>query len=1342
MRSGRYPTPRPSAARAGAHAGRASVGRCGDSWGAAFALIVLCAVVWYATLAAPSAWGAAAAQSELASARARAFDQVERAADLGGSVRVIVRLRDDGVPAIERSQPGRGARGGSLQRQTELRERAIAGLQDRIARLLKGSTHQAGDGRYRQLPIMAMAADRETLARLRASPDVLSIAVDRPLAPSLTSSVPRMGGNLAWAQGYTGDGQTVVVIDTGVQTGHPAFGGRAHGEAEACFSGTRNNALTSLCPNLSPCPAVVAADQAVAEPNGIFPENSACGDGAGLPCTADGLCWHGTHVAGIAVGAGPYTGVAPGASLISIQVFGIENGGLVAYESDIIAALEYVLTLAQADSYRIAAVNMSLGGDTIASTLDCDLESAGMKVAIDALRAVGVATVVAAGNNGDKKALSFPGCISSAVSVGATDDADAIAGFSNMATTLTVFAPGVSVTSAVPVNGYGTAKGTSMATPHVTGAFAVLREKAADALIDADVDDLVAALRLAGKPIVYGTNAYAVPRIQLDAALDLIALPLPAEIVVDSQASPAPDDTRSNGMESVADLSAYGGTAWRGAAGAANYYRFAPSLAPGSYDVYLWWPAMAANSPQGAVTIGSDGGTDGLAVNQQLNGARWNALGTYAFGGTAAPAFLEVANAAGQVPIMADAARFVARTDLVPVRVQTASLPNLALDAVAEIRLSAQGGVRPYRWSIAAGVLPAGLSFDAATGVISGSPLDLGDWQLAVRVEDSRGLSDQRDFALSVLAAPDEIVIDNDTDGTSSVGDWALNSNIYYLHYQGAARVSDILNATYRFTPVIPSGGRWRAYAWWSAWSDRSSRVQYGIAHAAGVTNVDVDQRSGGNRWNPLGVFTFAPGTAGSVQLQNLASGYAMADAVRLVWVDNGATPAMGVATATLPVAVVGAAYSYKLQSVGGVAPYVWTSNGGLPAGLALSSSGMLLGTPTLAGQTIVHVQVQDSTGEVGSRNLALNVLAIPPADAIVDNDTPGAAADGTWTLNTNIYYKHYQGSARVSNSLTDAYRFTPTLPYAGRWRVHAWWSRWPDRSSRMSYSIAHRDGTAAFEIDQRQGGNGWTPLGVFSFAAGTDGSVQLKNLASGYAMADAVRFQWVDNGATPTMSVATATLPVAVVGTAYRYQLEAAGGVAPYAWTSNAGLPAGLSLNSSGVLSGTPTAGGQASVQAQVRDATGDIAVRSLALDVLAAPPGDVVIDNDAAGTTASGIWALNANIYYKHYQGTARVNNTPAATYRFTPTLPYAGRWRVYAWWSRWPDRSSRMSYGIAHRDGTAAFEIDQRQGGNAWTPLGVFSFPAGADGYVQLQNLASGYVMADAVRFEWVDGGTNIP
>lgn len=292
--------------------------------------------------------------------------------------------------------------------------------------------------------------------------------------PMLSDSVPLVGAAPLHAAGLTGAGQTVAVLDTGVETTHPAFAGRV--AQEACFSttSTANGGSQSLCPNGQ-------AEQ--------------IGGNAARGCTAGVRgCDHGTHVAGIVLGdGGGVRGMAPGADLMAVQVFSRFNSTsscngsapcVLAYTSDQIRGLEHVL--AQAENFDIAAANMSLGGGQNTSVCDTDVR----KETIDALRALGIATVIASGNNGFSDAVSTPGCISTAITVGSSTKTDTLSGFSNSADMVDLLAPGSGISSAVFGGGSGIKNGTSMAAPHVAGAFALAmasRPAASVSQVEADL---------------------------------------------------------------------------------------------------------------------------------------------------------------------------------------------------------------------------------------------------------------------------------------------------------------------------------------------------------------------------------------------------------------------------------------------------------------------------------------------------------------------------------------------------------------------------------------------------------------------------------------------------------------------------------------------------------------------------------------------------------------------------------------------------------------------------------------------------------------------------------------
>lgn len=216
---------------------------------------------------------------------------------------------------------------------------------------------------------------------MQASATVLGIEEDDSAPPSLAKSVPAIGAPAAWASGYTGAGQTVAILDTGVDKPHPFLATKVI--SEACYSTTDpTRSISSLCPG------------------GISASTEA---GSGVNCPSG--CNHGTHVAGIAAGKGEsFSGVAKEATILAIQIFsrfesstdcGSSTPCYRTFQSDQIRGSERVLELSQ--SQKIAAVNMSLGSGKYISY--CDALRPATKAAIDNLRARGIATIVFAGND-------------------------------------------------------------------------------------------------------------------------------------------------------------------------------------------------------------------------------------------------------------------------------------------------------------------------------------------------------------------------------------------------------------------------------------------------------------------------------------------------------------------------------------------------------------------------------------------------------------------------------------------------------------------------------------------------------------------------------------------------------------------------------------------------------------------------------------------------------------------------------------------------------------------------------------------------------------------------------
>jgi hypothetical protein len=433
-----------------------------------------------------------------ASADPDLLEEILARAQANGSVRVVVKLyAPDMLPegAVSHDQLA-----------VFLRRLDISDLQDIVLDSLVGTSFNVL-WRYATSPYMALEVSAPALTLLSVSLLVEEIVEDFEMTPRLAQSGPLIQATDAAALGMTGAGQNVVIVDTGVDRTHPFLAGRV--VDEWCFVTTAGG-----------CPA------------------GTHGTGAAAPVQS-----HGTHVAGIAAGAGAsFSGVAPGAGIVAMKVFSSSGSGTFA---DVKAALDRVVLLK--DTMTIASVNMSLGATGFLSSSSCNGVDAsiGLKSDIDALRAAGIASVVANGNSGSSSSIGYPACITTAIKVGATTKQDTIVSYSDRSPSQEssmVFAPGGSsaagsgsICSSRPASmstsrgdcpgsgvggSYGYESGTSMATPHVAGAWAVLKQVKPTAT----VDEVLAALRSTATPIT-DTNGTTYRRINVrDAVAALTGL--------------------------------------------------------------------------------------------------------------------------------------------------------------------------------------------------------------------------------------------------------------------------------------------------------------------------------------------------------------------------------------------------------------------------------------------------------------------------------------------------------------------------------------------------------------------------------------------------------------------------------------------------------------------------------------------------------------------------------------------------------------------------------------------------------------------------------------------------
>ncbi|MBI4906336.1 MAG: putative Ig domain-containing protein [Acidobacteria bacterium] len=595
------------------------------------------------------------------------------------------------------------------------------------------------------------------------------------------------------------------------------------------------------------------------------------------------------------------------------------------------------------------------------------------------------------------------------------------------------------------------------------------------------------------------------------------------------------------------------------------------------------------------------------------------------------------------------------------VTITTSTLPSGAAGNPYNATLTASGGGLPYTWQLTVGLLPPGLTL-ATNGTISGTPTTPGTYNFRVRVRDVNNLTADADlsiqivtFGITTLVLPDATV--------------------------GAA-----------YSMTLAAIGGALPYTWSVA---SGSTLPSGLSLSTG------------------GVLSGTPATAGRFNFTVQVRDNANSTATQPFTLNVGSN--LSITTQTLPAGVVGSAYDQTLQATGGIAPYTWlVISGALPVGLTLNGgTGRISGTPstTIGSPFNFTVQVTDNAGVTGSKPFTIMVSStgstvtittaatLPNAVPNVAYNQTLAATGGvlpyTWTITagalpigialstggaiagTTTQSGTFQFTARVADSstppLTASRAFTLVVAQSGALTIST--ASLPNGTVGTGYPS-----TTLVSSGGTQTGLSWTvtlgtvppglsvsPAGVVSGTPNALGTytftVQVTDSAGGVATK---QFQIVVGGGTLTIS--TQSLSNGIVGSPYSATtLTATGGTGSYSWTLS-GQPAGLSISTIGVLTGTPTSAGTYNLVVQVSDTASASATKtfqivvalaitpqSLPAGVLNSPYAAVTLQ--AVGGTTPYAWAVVSG------ELPNGLTLSPAGVVSGTPTLagPFSATVRV---------------------------------------------------------------------------------
>ncbi|MDH3473769.1 MAG: DUF6531 domain-containing protein [Rhodospirillales bacterium] len=535
-----------------------------------------------------------------------------------------------------------------------------------------------------------------------------------------------------------------------------------------------------------------------------------------------------------------------------------------------------------------------------------------------------------------------------------------------------------------------------------------------------------------------------------------------------------------------------------------------------------------------------------------------------------------------------------------------------------------------------------------------------------------------------------EIVLDNGDPGTGAAGTWAASTDLPgYLGSDYLESQDGVLDS-YAWTPSLPAAGEYAVYARWPASVGRGTTVTYTVSHDGGATPVSLDQKTGGGQWRLLGSFAMTPGQGQGVSLAG---------------VDE-----------------------------------------------------------PIAGDT----------------------------DLIVDNESPGTSTTGSWSVadksvaspgtvwGTNFRY-------RAAGTGANSFTWPAAVAEADRYQVFARWIALSNRATDAPYTVHHAGGTTTLRVNQEINDGQWVLLGSFDFVPGAGHKVVLSDDANEYVIADAVRFLRdravtprdqlvIDNngpgaskvGSWPTSNWTGAgifwgsTIAYHAPGTGansftWTPTIASAGRYTVHArWTAlaNRATDAPYTVHHAG---GATTLrvnqeidGGQWNLLGSFDFLPGgdnrvvltDDADDYVIADAVRferepdAAVSEVLVDDAQAaklGAWTSAPWMQPGSAWnddFAHHPA----GGTGAETLTWTPALPAAGTWRVYARWPSYGSRAPDARYTVHHVGGATTLTVNQQLNPGQWVPLGAFELAPGQGHRVVLsdQGAAGTEVLGDAVIF----------
>ena len=617
-----------------------------------------------------------------------------------------------------------------------------------------------------------------------------------------------------------------------------------------------------------------------------------------------------------------------------------------------------------------------------------------------------------------------------------------------------------------------------------------------------------------------------------------------------------------------------------------------------------------------------------------------------------------------------------------PLTITTTTLPDAVQNISYTASVVAAGGIGPYSFSITAGSLPTGLSMNSM-GAITGTPTGLpGTASFTVHVKDSEIPAKTATANLSIIVASNLQIttssLPNGVAGNSYSATVAASGGLppYTFTISNGNLPSGLSLSISGAISGVPAGSGTSTFtvqAQDSAIPPQTTTAVFSItiSPALSITTVNL---AGGVQGTPYSASVAATGGISpysfSIKTGSLPIGLTMSRGGAIsgtptgsgtssftVQAKDSSTPQqtatanlsikiagdLKITTASLPNGVAGNSYSATVLASGGTTPYTFTlSSGTLPAGLSLSTSGIISGTPTTAATSTFAVRVRDfgNPKETATATLSITIGA---GLSITTTSLPGGVQGTAYSASVAATggispYTFSITTGSLPSGLTmssgGAISGTPTGSGTSSFTVQAKDSSTPPQTATANLSITIAGDLKITTASLPNGVVGSSYSATVTVSGGTTPytfSLSSGNLPAGLSLSSSgaisgtpsatgtstFNVQVQDSGnpketATATLSITigssvtitTTSLPNGVVGSFYGASVIASGGTFPYTFSIIGGtLPAGLSLSASGAISGTPTAAGTKNFTLGVRDSSHPEGTAKATLSITIAP-------------------------------------------------------------------------------------------------------------------------------------------